>query len=92
MEKFWEDVYMTLNGFYVGRDAVPGVQNAFSVGSYCEQRYASLAEARDRLLVRLGVPEEDEDIEIILVESMRITDELCRKMYEYGALFQGRKE
>lgn len=92
MEEFWEEAYMTLNGFYTGKDAVPGVDNAFAIGSYCEQRYASLAEARDRLCERLGVLDEDEDIETILVESMRITEELCKKMYEYGAKFHGRKE
>ena len=92
MEDFWEAVYMTLNGFYVGKDAVSGVENAFSRGSYCEQRYASLSGARDRLCKRLGVLEEDEDIEIILDESMRITEELCRRMYEYGVMFHDRRE
>ncbi len=85
MKKQMEDIYLTLQGVTV--EPVAGVENAFASGMPCEGYYREILEAYRRLCLRLGVGEEDQDVETILSASMSITDTLCRKMYEYGEKF-----
>lgn len=66
---------------------MPGVENAFAEGSYCLQRYGDMRDAYDRLCDRLGVVDEDQDVEDIINAFMDIQEELCRRMYRYGAQF-----
>lgn len=82
MTDHMEDIYLTLQGETL--EPVPGVENAFAPGMPCEGYYQEIQEAYRRLRLRLGVQEEDTDVEAILSASMSITDILCRKMYEYG--------
>ena len=77
------DVYETLIGVRGKEDQVPGVENAFAPGTYCDQRYADLIRHRQRLWDRLGC-EDDEDLEEILCAMESIQRELCFKMFEYG--------
>ena len=66
---------------------MPGVENAFAEGSYCASRYHEMYEAYERLRERLGVKDEDEDVEIIIRAFEDIQQKLCLRMYHYGARF-----
>ena len=79
-----EDVYLTLCGEVHNAYAVPGVENAYADGSECDRLYNELCDAYDRLRRRLGITDEDEDIEIIIGNLMSIQSILCQKMYFYG--------
>ena len=64
-----------------------GVENAFAEGSYCASCYHEISEAYERLRDRLGVVDEDEDVEIIIGAFENIQQELCCRMYSYGVQF-----
>lgn len=91
-EMFKEDVYLTLQGVIVREARVNGVENAFEEGSPCAKHYANMLHAYSRLCTRLGVPGEDPDVEEIICSLMSITEILAYKMYEYGAIFEQKKQ
>lgn len=66
---------------------MPGVEDAFQIGSYCESCYQDIWEAYERLRERLGVVDEDKDVEIIIRAYEDVQQELCLRMYHYGAKF-----
>lgn len=84
---FIEDVYMTLQGELEVSSAVPGVENLFDEGKPCCTHYEEMLCAYERLCERLGVEDEDADVEILINSLMSITDILAKRMYAYGALF-----
>ena len=61
-ENLVDDVYATLIGVAGEAYQVPGVENAFAPGEYCDRRYADMTAHRQRLWERLG-SEDDEDID-----------------------------
>lgn len=63
---------------------VPGIENAFAPGSRRGQLYEEIFQANCSLCQRLGVPE-DEDVEHIIDNFFQITQELCCRMFRYGA-------
>ncbi len=85
-----EDVYFTLQG--ESCEPVPGVENAFADGSVCDRCYSEMLQAYARLRDRLGVQDEDTDVETIINSLRTITDELCYRMFAYGAQLGSRKE
>lgn len=85
MEKFVEAVYDSLQGELLV--PVPGVKNMFAQGEICALKYQQMWDAYLRLCMRLGVVDEDEDVEIIICALMDIQKLLAIKMYEYGAKF-----
>ena len=88
MEDFKEQVYLTLNGELIPAYCVPGVENAFAEGAYCLNKYKDIMDAYGRLCERLGVMDEDDDVEIIIDSFLDIERYLCLKMYEYGATLE----
>ena len=78
-----EEVYFTLLG--EACEPVPGVENAFTDGTICDRCYNEMLDAYARLRDRLGVQDEDADVEIIINSLRKITDELCYRMFYYGA-------
>ena len=66
---------------------MPGVENAFASGTYCIERYGEALSAYERLCDRLGVVDEDRDVETIFNAFFDIQEYLCCKMYQYGAQF-----
>lgn len=84
-ESFSEQVYNTLNGLYRPEWNIPGVENAFQEGKPCMQLYSAASDAYSRLCDRLGVIDEDEDVEIIFNTFMQISKILSLKMFYYGA-------
>ena len=69
---FEEIVYYLLLGEMMDAFKLPWVENAFSSGSPCEQNYAAVLAAYGRLLDRLGMEQEDEDVEIMINSLLRI--------------------
>jgi len=66
---------------------MPGVEDAFAQGSYCAECYRDIWEAYGRLRDRLGVKDEDKDVEIIISAFENVQQDLCCRMYRYGAKF-----
>lgn len=82
-----ERVYDSMARHLQDADRVPGVEDAFAPGTYCMERYIQMKDAYDRLCVRLGVVDEDSDVETIINCMMDIEQELCFRMYRYGAMY-----
>ena len=80
-------VYCTLSGQLTSWNPLPFVENAFHPGNYCITQYENMLDAYERLRQRLGVEDEDEDVEIIIHSLMSIENYLCHRMYDYGAFF-----
>lgn len=85
--ELWEQVYESLTCHVLERWRMPGVMDAFADGAYCMQRYRAMRDAYDRLCDRLGVVDEDKDVECIIQCYMDIQQELCRLMFQYGQQF-----
>ena len=83
-EDYIDSVYETLCGLLMPEYRIPGVENAFASGEACEQNYAQMLEAYERLCDRLGVVDEDDDVEVIINALLKNERILCRKMFEYG--------
>lgn len=86
-DRFVEDVYDTLRGVMILQGRIDGVENAFAPGGACDRLYAQMLDAYERLRNRLGVVDEDADVEIIISSLMRIEREISHRMYAYGAKF-----
>ena len=84
--KLSELVYESL----IGESLIPisGVPNAFEVGGFCETRYGEMLEAYRRIRDRLGVIDEDADVEIIIDALLDIQRELCLRMFEVSRVFK----
>ena len=82
-----ELVYYTLSGQLTTWTPLPFVENAFADGQFCTNHYYSMLDAYQRLCARLGITDEDADVEIIIHSLMSIENYLCNRMYDYGAYF-----
>jgi len=87
VERFIDAVYETVIGQRSGGSCVPGVEDAFAPGGICDQCYASVFQAYERLRNRLDVQDEDKDIECILDNLRTIEQEVAYQMYRYGVSF-----
>ena len=82
-----ESVYETLTDVLNEPYQVPGVENAFAEGTLCTGLYREVYEANLRLCERLGQPEDDPDVELIINNLLQINKHLCLRMYHYGQAF-----
>ena len=87
-----EDIYYTLQGVVVPEARVPWVTDLFQEGSPCDRAYAQMQDAYDRLRERLGMPEEDEDVEIIIDSLMDIQRILAFEMFRCGVEYAQRQD
>ncbi len=87
-ETLAEDVYLTLQGQCLQGNGVPGVENLFEIRAECALLYEELYVAYQRLCDRLGVVDEDADVEIIISNLMSIERIVSKKMFEYGWKFE----
>lgn len=88
MNSEWvEQVYYTLCGELLECSQVPGVENAFEEGKPCDLWYSELIDTCHKIRELLGDVNCDSEIDKILHCQLSIQQELCKKMYEYGALF-----
>ena len=83
---FAEKVYDTLCGYLISEQCVPGVEDAFALGSDCDRYYEAATEARERILQRLDA-KDDADIERIFDALLHIARQLGLKMFAYGSRF-----
>ena len=82
-----EDIYYTLLGEMVDDFRVPGVENLFHDGGDCMNCYCKMLAAYERLCDRVGVIDEDEDVEVIIHSLMTIEQNVSIKMFEYCMKF-----
>lgn len=54
-------------------------------GDFCEEEYREMLEAYGRLCDRLGVVDEDSDVEQIVDSLLAIQRVLCMEMFRLGA-------
>ena len=92
MEERKKLIYYLMNGMLDFKDNPPVeckfVEDEFLEGKACERAYTEIMSAYQRLCQRLGVNgEEDKDIEVIINNYELITEYLCMKMFDYGAMF-----
>lgn len=90
-DSFAEDVYNSVNGYYEKEFIAPGVESLFEEGSECMQLYTDMRAAYERLRDRLGVVDEDSDVETILFSLLRICEKVGLQMYYYGGKFANNK-
>ena len=84
-----ESIYLTLIGQMEEAFCVAGVENLFEEGSECERAYSEMLEAYACLRNRLGVENEDADVEMIINSLLKIERLVAIKMFEYGMNFAG---
>ena len=82
-----EEVYRTLCGLYSKGLGIPGVENAYAPGEQCMILYGEAYDAYQRICDKLGVVDEDPDMEIIFNNFLEIEEIMGIKMYHYGARF-----
>lgn len=63
------------------------VEDEYAEGKTCQQAYSKILDAYWRVCERLGVGEEDDDLEVIMDNFNLITKCLCMKMYDYCCFF-----
>lgn len=91
--KFKELIYDLMQGdtecneFYGKESEI--VDNEFKDGKKCEVALMEIYAAKERLLDKLHV-EEDEDVESILDNYDILCKELCMKIYDYAIFFNKR--
>ena len=94
-EEFVERVYLSAIGMIRNNCAIPGVNNLFAPGEKCDQLYAQVRDAYERVCKRLGGCDgeshdeiaEDSDLNDILNLMDRICQEVAFEMFRCGALF-----
>ena len=79
-----DEIYYSLLGQLTPESAYSWIENAFIPESECETCLLSIYDARDRLLKRLHIENEDCDLECILNSFLTMQHILCRKMFTYG--------
>ena len=80
----FDEVYQTVMGMLRKELLLPDVENAFEIGGYCDQEYSRMRHAYERLLDRLGVVDEDPDLDIMVETLENITRYVSKVMFEYG--------
>lgn len=92
--EFKTKVYELMNGFLtedeVAKNKELGVENEFQKGELCEFS-EKLYQAKDSIYDKLGV-DDDPDVEKMLENFEKITEELCYKMFDYGWKFAKEEE
>ena len=82
--ELWEQVYESMTCHVLEEYRIPGVEDAFGDNTFCMKKYRQMRDAYDRLCERLGVEDEDADVECIIQCYMEIQRELCKRMFLYG--------
>ncbi len=77
----FEAIYETMTGMREKEYCVPFVEDAFAEGSVCDKWYEEMRQAYERICDRLGVQNEDKDLDIMVQSMEKIQKELCRRIY-----------
>ena len=87
-DSFVEQVYFTAVGMAVEESRAPGVIDQYGPDGKCHGLYCQMKDAYDRVCARLGVDEEDRDLNEIVDLMESICKEVAFEMYRCGATFQ----
>jgi len=71
---------------------LPWVENEMQEGKEFYHNYGAMLDAYERLRERLGVEDEDDDVEIIINALLDNEQILCLKMFRYGMEYQKKLE
>jgi len=86
-DDFMIDVYDTLRGETLPSASVPNVENLYEEGKPYYRCYEEISHAYERLRDRLGVIDEDNDVETMLSAFIQMERMIAEKMFFYGAHF-----
>ena len=86
-----DNIYLTLIGQMDDAFCVAGVENLFEEGSVCDCAYEQMLDAYARLRERLGIENEDADVEQIINALRTIERTVSMKMFEYGVQAAGKQ-
>lgn len=81
-------VYDTLVGNLIPECCLEWVENICVPGQPCYEEYRKMLEAYERLCQRLGVINEDSDVEIIINALLKRGRILAMEMFQYGRKYQ----
>ena len=87
-ENIEEYVYESLSGNLIPECRLPWVTDIFVPGHPCYEEYAHMHEAYAQLRNRLGVSDEDEDVEHIINALLSHGKILAMEMFRYGRLYE----
>ena len=88
----FEEVYDSAKGELLEEFRLDWVRNQFTPGSPCDLAYGEMLDAYARLRDRLGVGDEDPDVEIMRDCQDRITYQLCRELFRSGMVYQQKRQ
>ena len=86
-DRFIDLVYQTVIGEMQPDFELTGVEDAFAPGSMCDNAYEEMLRAYEHIRNRLGVRDEEPDVETILHCMSVIQKEIAYQMYRYGVHF-----
>lgn len=86
-ESFMELVYLTMQGELIPEYAIANVEDIFAEGGIGIELYANAKNAYYRVCDRLGVKDEDRDLDGIISNMENLASEMAFRMYQYGAKF-----
>ena len=86
-----EDIYYSLQGVVAPEARVPWVKDLFREGSPCDCAYGDMLRAYQRLTSRLGVADEDADVETIIHSLLEIQRILSFEMFRCGVEYAQRQ-
>ncbi len=80
----FSEIYDTLLGLLIPEEQLSWVENAFEEKSICAEAYEEMRKAYERILDRLGMADEDEDLETMVTAMEHIQKELCKRSFQLG--------
>lgn len=83
-----EQVYYSAIGMAVEESRVPSVIDQYGPQGKCHGLYNQMRDAYERVCARLGVDEEDSDLDQIVDLMEDISKEVAFEMFRCGAMFQ----
>ncbi len=86
-ESFIELVYLTLQGELIPEYAIEDVEDIFVQDGIGIQLYSKAMDAYARVCKRLGMKDEDPDLDDIIRNMEALEKEIAFRMYRYGAKF-----
>jgi len=86
MMEYVDALYQSLCGNMV--QPVSGVNSLYYPGSDCDRAWEEITQAYEHLRERLGVEDEDKDVEDIISAFLSIQYEFATKMFEYGRQYE----
>ncbi len=92
MEEIADKVYGSILGMLVKEARLPWVENEFEPGKPYHKNYNDMHDAYERLRERLGVEDEDDDVEIMINALLDNEQILCLKMFHYGMEYRKKLE